>query len=168
LLYPPLKRWAKSRLGLRCAPDELIRGRIPSSEARRAPFRHADALLKKITAKVIFIDFHAEATSEKVALGWYLDGRVTALIGTHTHIPTADSTVLPGGTAYQTDCGMTGPYDGVIGVQKEQIIQRFLNSLPGRFEAASGDPRLCAVLVDCDETTGKATSIERIIIKGKV
>ena len=130
------------------------------------PFRHADTLLKKIKAKVIFVDFHAEATSEKVALGWYLDGRVTALVGTHTHIPTADSTVLPGGTAYQTDCGMTGPYDGVIGVQKEQIIQRFLNSLPGRFEPATGDPRLCAVLVDCDENTGKANSIERIIIKG--
>ena len=131
------------------------------------PFRHADGLLKQIKAKVVFIDFHAEATSEKVALGWYLDGRVTGLIGTHTHIPTADTTVLPGGTAYQTDCGMTRPYDGVIGVQKEQIIQRFLNSLPGRFEAASGDPRLCAVLIDCDENTGKANSIERIIIKGK-
>jgi 2',3'-cyclic-nucleotide 2'-phosphodiesterase len=131
------------------------------------PFRHADGLLKKIKAKVIFVDFHAEATSEKVALGWYLDGRVTALIGTHTHIPTADTTVLPGGTAFQTDCGMTGPYDGVIGVQKEQIIQRFLNSLPGRFEAATGDPRLCAVVVDCDDQTGKANSIERIIIKGK-
>ncbi len=130
------------------------------------PFRHADQLLQKITAKVIFVDFHAEATSEKVALGWYLDGRITALVGTHTHIPTADSTILPGGTAYQTDVGMTGPYDGVIGVQKEQIIQRFLNSLPGRFEAASGDPRLCAVVVDCDEKTGRATSIERIIIKG--
>jgi metallophosphoesterase (TIGR00282 family) len=131
------------------------------------PFRHADNLLKKIKAKIIFVDFHAEATSEKVALGWYLDGRITALIGTHTHIPTADTTVLPGGTAYQTDCGMTGPYDGVIGVQKEQIIQRFLNSLPGRFEAATGDPRLCAVVIDCDEKTGKANSIERIIIKGK-
>ena len=130
------------------------------------PFRHADALLKKVTAKVIFVDFHAEATSEKVALGWYLDGRITALIGTHTHIPTADSVVLPGGTAYQTDVGMTGPYDGVIGVQKEQIIARFLNSLPGRFEAASGDPRLCAVLIDCDEQTGKARSIERIILRG--
>lgn len=132
------------------------------------PFRHADHLLQKIQAKVIFVDFHAEATSEKVALGWYLDGRVTAVIGTHTHIPTADSTILPGGTAFQTDVGMTGPYDGVIGVQKEQIIQRFLNSLPGRFEAASGDPRLCAVVIDCDERTGHATSIERIMIKGTV
>lgn len=128
------------------------------------PFRSADRLLEKIAAKVIFVDFHAEATSEKVALGWYLDGRVTALIGTHTHIPTADTRVLPGGTAYQTDVGMTGPYDSVIGVQKEQILQRFLTSLPGRFEAAINDVHLCAVLVECDETTGRARGIQRIIL----
>ncbi len=128
------------------------------------PFRVADRLLEKITAKVIFVDFHAEATSEKVALGWYLDGRVTALIGTHTHIPTADNRVLPGGTAYQTDVGMTGPYDSVIGVQKEQILQRFLTSLPGRFEAAINDVRFCAVLIDCDDTTGKACDIQRIML----
>ena len=128
------------------------------------PFRVADRLLEKIAAKVIFVDFHAEATSEKIALGWYLDGRVTALIGTHTHIPTADTRVLPGGTAYQTDVGMTGPYDSVIGVQKEQILQRFLTSLPGRFEAAMNDVRFCAVLVECDENTGKASSIQRIML----
>jgi metallophosphoesterase (TIGR00282 family) len=128
------------------------------------PFRSADRLLEKISAKVIFLDFHAEATSEKVALGWYLDGRVTAVIGTHTHIPTADTRVLPGGTAYQTDVGMTGPYDSVIGVQKEQIMQRFLTSLPGRFEAAINDVRFCAVLVDCDESTGRAQSIQRIML----
>lgn len=128
------------------------------------PFRVADRLLATISAKVIFVDFHAEATSEKVALGWYLDGRVTALIGTHTHIPTADARVLPGGTAYQTDVGMTGPYDSVIGVQKEQILQRFLTSLPGRFEAAMNDVRFCAVLVDCDESTGKARCIQRIML----
>ncbi|HVJ06230.1 MAG TPA: TIGR00282 family metallophosphoesterase [Candidatus Saccharimonadales bacterium] len=128
------------------------------------PFRVADKLLQNIAAKVIFVDFHAEATSEKIALGWYLDGRVTALIGTHTHIPTADTRVLPGGTAYQTDVGMTGPYDSVIGVQKEQILQRFLTSLPGRFEAAVNDVRFCAVLVDCDEQTGKARGIRRITV----
>ena len=128
------------------------------------PFRVADRLLASIAAKVIFVDFHAEATSEKVALGWYLDGRVTAVIGTHTHIPTADTRVLPGGTAYQTDVGMTGPYDSVIGVQKEQILQRFLTSIPGRFEAAIHDVRFCAVLVECDETTGRASSIERIMV----
>jgi metallophosphoesterase (TIGR00282 family) len=128
------------------------------------PFRVADRLLERILAKIIFLDFHAEATSEKVALGWYLDGRVTAVIGTHTHIPTADTRILPGGTAYQTDVGMTGPYDSVIGVQKEQIMQRFLTSLPGRFEAAINDVRLCAVLVECDESTGRARSIQRIML----
>ncbi len=128
------------------------------------PFRVADRLLAQIKAKVIFVDFHAEATSEKVALGWYLDGRVTALIGTHTHIPTADTRLLPGGTAYQTDVGMTGPYDSVIGVQKDQIVQRFLTSLPARFEAAVNDVRFCAVLVECDASTGRATGIQRIML----
>ena len=126
------------------------------------PFHTVNALLEGIKAKVILVDFHAEATSEKVAMGWYLDGRVTAVLGTHTHIPTADERVLPGGTAYQTDVGMTGPFDGVIGVQKDQIIQRFVNSLPARFEAATGDPRLNAVLIDCDEATGRARAIQRI------
>jgi metallophosphoesterase (TIGR00282 family) len=128
------------------------------------PFRGADRLLAKVSAKVILVDIHAEATSEKIALGWYLDGRVTAVIGTHTHIPTADTRVLPGGTAYQTDVGMTGPYDSVIGVQKEQIVQRFLTGLPARFEPAVNDVRFCAVLIDCDEQTGRARSIERIMI----
>jgi hypothetical protein len=128
------------------------------------PFRAADDLLTRITSKVILLDMHAEATSEKVALGWYLDGRVTAVIGTHTHIPTADERVLPKGTAYQTDVGMTGPWNGVIGIQKELIINRFLNNMPTRFEAASGDTRLCAVVIDCDPQTGRASSIERIMI----
>jgi hypothetical protein len=128
------------------------------------PFRVADRLLEKIAAKVIFVDMHAEATSEKVALGWYLDGRVTAVVGTHTHIPTADARVLPLGTAYQTDVGMTGPYDSVIGVQKELILQRFLTSIPARFEAATNDVRFCAVLVQCDDQTGKALSIQRIMM----
>jgi 2',3'-cyclic-nucleotide 2'-phosphodiesterase len=128
------------------------------------PFRMADALLQKIQAKVILVDFHAEATSEKVALGWYLDGRVTAVIGTHTHVPTADERVLPGGTAYQTDVGMSGPFDSVIGVEKDQIINRFLTGMPGKFEAAKGDPRMCAVLIECDGATGKARSIQRIML----
>jgi hypothetical protein len=127
------------------------------------PFRAADALLTTIKAKVVLVDFHAEATSEKVALGWYLDGRATAVLGTHTHIPTADETVLPGGTAYQTDTGMTGPYDSVIGVQKELILQRFLHGLPSRFEAATGDVRLAGVVIDCDPQTGRASRIERIL-----
>lgn len=128
------------------------------------PFRKADELLRQITSRVIVVDMHAEATSEKIAMGWYLDGRVTAVLGTHTHVPTADTRVLPGGTAYQTDVGMTGPYDSVIGVQKEQILQRFLTGLPSRFEAAKGDPRFCAVLIECDANTGKASSIERIML----
>lgn len=128
------------------------------------PFRTADALLQQIKAKVIFVDMHAEATSEKMALGWYLDGRVTAVIGTHTHVPTADERVLPNGTAYQTDVGMTGPYDSVIGVQKELVINRFLSSMPGKFEAAKGDPRFCAAVISCDPKTGKATAIKRLML----
>jgi len=129
------------------------------------PFRLADALLKQITAKVIVVDFHAEATSEKLAIGWYLEGRVTAVLGTHTHVPTADEQVLAGGTAVQTDVGMTGPYDSVIGVQKELILQRFLTNMPGRFEPASNDVRLCATLIECDAETGRATAVQRIMLK---
>jgi calcineurin-like phosphoesterase len=99
-----------------------------------------------------------------MALGWYLDGRVTAVLGTHTHVPTADTRVLPNGTAYQTDVGMSGPYDSVIGVQKEQVLQRFLTGLPGRFEAAKGDPRFCAVLIGCDGETGRAQSVQRLML----
>ena len=132
------------------------------------PFRTADRLLEQIEAKVIFVDMHAEATSEKIALGWYLDGRVTAVVGTHTHVPTADERVLPGGTAYITDVGMTGPYDGVIGVQKELVLQRFLTQMPARWEPAKGDPRLCGVVIDCDSGTGRARSIERVLVVGKV
>ena len=128
------------------------------------PFRAADALLKKITAKVIFVDFHAEATSEKVAMGWYLDGKVTAVIGTHTHVPTADQRVLPQGTAYQTDVGMSGPFDSVIGVEKEHVLARFLTGMPAKFEAAKGDPRMCAALIECDGATGRARSIERLML----
>ena len=129
------------------------------------PYRYADALLQKMKAKVVLVDFHAEATSEKAAFGWYLDGRVTAVVGTHTHIPTADETILTNGTAYITDVGMTGPYDGVIGVKKEQIIERFLTGMPARFEPASGDVRLSAVVIQCDGQTGRATKIERVMLR---
>ena len=140
-----------------------LQGRVFMA-ANDDPFRVADQLLKEIKAKVILVDIHAEATSEKNSLGWYLDGRVTAVLGTHTHIPTADERVLPGGTAYITDVGMTGPYDSVIGVKKELIIARFLNNMPVRFEPATGDVRLCAVTIDCDENSGKARKIERIML----
>jgi metallophosphoesterase (TIGR00282 family) len=129
------------------------------------PFRSADQLLEQIKVKIVFVDFHAEATSEKVSFGWYLDGRVTAMVGTHTHIPTADETVLPKGTAYITDVGMTGPYDSVIGVKKELVIDRFLSGMPARFEAANGDVRLCGVVVECDDQTGRATRMERIMLR---
>jgi 2',3'-cyclic-nucleotide 2'-phosphodiesterase len=128
------------------------------------PFRVADAELARLPKhiKVIFVDMHGEATSEKVAMGWYLDGRVSAVVGTHTHIPTADETILPGGTAYQTDAGMTGPFYSVIGVLKEDVIRRFLTSIPEKFETASQDAQLNGVFVDVDSETGKARRIERV------
>jgi metallophosphoesterase (TIGR00282 family) len=128
------------------------------------PFRVADTLLAKISAKVIVVDIHAEATSEKAALGWYLDGRVTAVIGTHTHVPTADNRVLTNGTAYQTDVGMSGPYDSIIGVEKQLVLDRFLTGMPAKFEAAKGDPRMAALLIECDPATGRALSTERLLL----
>lgn len=112
--------------------------------------------------RVIIVDFHAEATSEKVAMGWHLDGKVTAVIGTHTHVQTADERVLPAGTAYLTDVGMTGPHDSVIGMEREPSIARFLTGLPSRFEPATGNPRLNGALVEADDRTGRATRITRI------
>jgi metallophosphoesterase (TIGR00282 family) len=113
-------------------------------------------------ARIVFVDFHAEATSEKIAMGWHLDGRVAAVVGTHTHVQTADERILPKGTAYLTDVGMTGPHDSIIGVQIEPSLNRFLTGLPQRFEVATGNPRLNAVIVDADEKTGLATDIERL------
>jgi len=113
-------------------------------------------------ARVVFVDFHAEATSEKVAMGWHLDGRVTAMVGTHTHVQTADERILPKGTAYLTDVGMSGPHDSVIGVDVNAALGRFLNAMPTRFETASGNPRLNGVIIEADEVTGLATDIERI------
>jgi len=128
------------------------------------PFHAVNDLLASIKAKVIVVDFHAEATSEKVAMGWHLDGRVTAVLGTHTHVPTADERVLPGGTAYQTDVGMSGPYDSVIGVEKDLVLHKFLTGMPGKFEAAKGNPKMCAVLITCDPLTGHASKIERLML----
>jgi hypothetical protein len=115
-------------------------------------------------SKVILLDFHGEATSEKVALGWYLDGRVTAVLGTHTHIPTADERLLHNGTAYQTDVGMCGSFDSVIGVEREMVLHRFLTGMPGKFEAAKANPKMCATLVECNGGTGRATAISRIML----
>lgn len=116
----------------------------------------------KAHAPIVFVDFHAEATSEKIAMGWHLDGAATAVVGTHTHVQTADSQILPGGTAYCTDVGMTGPHDGVIGVERGPVLNRFLTGLPAKFDTASGMPRLHAVIVTADEATGQASSIERL------
>ncbi|MGD1155949.1 MAG: TIGR00282 family metallophosphoesterase [Terriglobia bacterium] len=133
------------------------------------PFRKADALLHGIPpeVKIRIVDMHAEATSEKQAMGWYLDGRVTAVLGTHTHIPTADETVLPQGTAYLTDLGMTGPYESIIGMERQAVIQKFLDQLPTRFEVAKGDVRLSAALLEADPQTGRALSISRIMRKSQ-
>jgi hypothetical protein len=134
-------------------------------DAARSPFAEIDAILAELRGRAdhVLVDFHAEATSEKVAMGWYLDGRVTACVGTHTHVPTADARVLPGGTAYVTDVGMTGPRGGVIGVVKELAVKRFVTQMPVKFETATDDPWLNAVLVEADGA-GRALSIEQILV----
>jgi metallophosphoesterase (TIGR00282 family) len=134
-------------------------------EAVRSPFAEADALLAELrdSADVVLVDMHAEATSEKVAMGWYLDGRVLAVVGTHTHVPTADARVLPSGTAYVTDVGMTGPRGGVIGVKKEAAIERFLTLTQVRFETSQDDPWVNAVLVEGD-SDGRARSIRQLLV----
>jgi metallophosphoesterase (TIGR00282 family) len=156
----------RARNGAECAVINL-QGRtyMPATDC---PFRKADQILNELdpAVKVRFVDFHAEVTSEKMAMGWYLDGRVSAMVGTHTHVPTADTRILAGGTAYQTDCGMTGPYQSVIGVQTDIIIQRFLTGLPVRMEAARTGPELHAVIVDVDEASGKARAVRRHAING--
>jgi metallophosphoesterase (TIGR00282 family) len=128
------------------------------------PFVSAAAEIEKLRerAHVILVDMHAEATSEKQAMGWYLDGKVTAVVGTHTHVQTADERVLPKGTAYVTDVGMTGPHDSIIGSDIEAVLGRFLTALPARFETATGNPRLHAVVIDADEESGRALDIERV------
>jgi 2',3'-cyclic-nucleotide 2'-phosphodiesterase len=122
--------------------------------------REIDAL--KSRTRIVFVDFHAEATSEKLAMGWHLDGKVTAVVGTHTHVQTADERILPKGTAYLTDVGMTGPHDSIIGVEIEPALGRFLNALPAKFETATANPRLNAVVIEADEDTGRALDIERL------
>jgi metallophosphoesterase (TIGR00282 family) len=135
-------------------------------DVARSPFAEIDAILTELRDRVdhVLVDFHAEATSEKVAMGWYLDGRVTACVGTHTHVPTADARVLPAGTAYITDVGMTGPRGGVIGVEKDLAIERFLTQMPVKFETATDDPWLNGVLVEADDASGRATSIEQVLL----
>lgn len=134
-------------------------------DAARSPFSEVDAILADLRGRAdhVLVDFHAEVTSEKMAMGWHLDGRVTACVGTHTHVPTSDARVLPGGTAYVTDVGMTGPHGGVIGVKREQALERFRTMLPVRFETSDEDPRLNAVLIEAGDD-GRARSIEQLLV----
>lgn len=131
-----------------------------------SPFAAADVLLEELPeeVKVVLVDFHAEATSEKQAMGFYLDGRASAVVGTHTHVPTADERVLAGGTALITDVGMTGPYESIIGMRADRVLKRFLLRTPHRFEVAKGDVRLAGALFDIDETTGECRTVERLLI----
>ncbi|MEO8127833.1 MAG: TIGR00282 family metallophosphoesterase [Bryobacteraceae bacterium] len=159
----PGKGWGlvKARNGVECAVINLQgRAHMPATDC---PFRKADQILAAIPAnvKVRFVDFHAELTSEKVAMGWYLDGRVSVMVGTHTHVPTADTRILTGGTGYQTDAGMTGPYNSVIGVDKDIVLRKFLTSMPVRMEAARGGVELHGVIADVDEATGRTRAIRR-------
>jgi 2',3'-cyclic-nucleotide 2'-phosphodiesterase len=133
-----------------------------------SPFRTAERLLASLDegVRVVVVDFHAEATSEKQALGFHLDGKVSAVLGTHTHVPTADERILPGGTAFLTDVGMTGPYEGVIGFRHDKVLHRFLLQTPAPFEVARRDVRLAGVLLDIDEESGRARTIERLLIEG--
>ena len=128
------------------------------------PFRSADSIVAELSGKcdLIVVDFHAEATSEKIAMGWYLDGRVACIVGTHTHVQTADERILPGGTGYISDLGMTGPINSVLGVRTDIIIDRFLSGLPKRFQTAAGPTELCGAVITIDERTGKTKSIEGI------
>jgi metallophosphoesterase (TIGR00282 family) len=150
--------------GVQCAVLNLQgRSHMPATDC---PFRKADALLAALPGdvQVRLVDFHAELTSEKTAMGWYLDGRVSAVVGTHTHVPTADTRILPNGTAYQSDVGMTGPYHSIIGVDKDIVLRRFLTQLPIRMEAARHGAELHAVVVEVDEGTGRASAIRRVEI----
>lgn len=165
LNYPPGtpgRGWTvrTSRVGTRVAVINAM-GRVFSGAHLDCPFRGLEEALGEIgpSGNVVIVDFHADATSEKVTMGWYLDGRVSAVVGTHTHVQTADAAVLPGGTAYITDVGMTGPWVSSLGMERGRIIERFLTQLPVRFEVATGPSQLNAILIDIDETTGRARSV---------
>jgi metallophosphoesterase (TIGR00282 family) len=153
---------ARTRTGEPVGVINLM-GRVfmtPLDDPFALALKEVEALRAK--TRVILVDFHAEATSEKVAMGWHLDGRATAVIGTHTHVQTADERILPKGTAFLTDVGMTGPHDSIIGVEIEPALSRFLNGMPSRFEPATANPRLNAVVVEADEKTGLAVDVERL------
>ena len=170
--YPPTsigKGWTvvTSRAGVRVAVLQIM-GRLHMNTISDDPFRTIDRMLNEIPRdiKVRVVDYHAEVSSEKIAMGWYLDGRVSINYGTHTHVPTADARVLPAGTAYVSDLGMTGPYDSVLGRRKDRVLKHLLSGMPAFFEVATGDPRMCGILATIDESTGLALSVERCDLKG--
>ena len=154
----------ESRSGIKVGVMNLLGRVFMGVDALDDPFRTADRILEEMrkTTRVIFVDMHAEATSEKVVMGWYLDGKVSAVVGTHTHIQTADERILPKGTAYLTDLGMTGPYDSVIGRQIEPVLEKFLTGMPSRFEGAQKNVILCGAIIEVEPDTGRALKIERI------
>ena len=154
----------ETKSGVKVGVINLLGRVFMGVEALDDPFRVGIRLVEEIRKQtpVIFVDMHAEATSEKVVMGWYLDGKVSAVVGTHTHIQTADERVLPKGTAYLTDLGMTGPYDSVIGRQIEPVLEKFLTGMPNRFDVATGNVILCGAIVEVDPVTGKAISIQRV------
>jgi len=165
------KRWTvvatKSgsyQVGVACLVGQMYMGQNDS------PWAAADAIMSEMPqdVKIRVIDFHAEASSEKIAMGWHLNGRASVVFGTHTHIPTADAAVLDKGTAFISDVGMTGPYDSVLGRRKDRVLTHLKTSMPTYFEVARGDPRLCGVLAAVDPQTGRAESIQRIEVKGRV
>jgi len=151
-------RDGQQRVAVACLLGQMFMG------SNDSPWATIDKVLDQIdqTVKVRVVDFHAEASSEKIAMGWHLNGRVSIVFGTHTHIPTADARILDGGTAFISDVGMTGPYDSVLGRRKDRVLKSLRTSMPERFEVASGDPRLSAILVEVDPQTGRANSIERV------
>ncbi|MFB3853092.1 MAG: TIGR00282 family metallophosphoesterase [Vicinamibacterales bacterium] len=155
-------RVARTRDG-RAAGVVNVMGRVfmlPIDDPFTAARREIEAL--EPYTRITIVDFHAEATSEKIAMGWFLDGKATAVVGTHTHVQTADERLLPGGTAFITDVGMTGPHDSIIGTEIDPALGRFLTGLPSRLEPASGNPRLHALVVTADEATGRATAVQRL------
>ena len=154
-------RW---RVGVACVMGQLYMG------AADLPWPVIDRVLAEMPAevKVRVVDMHAEASSEKVGMGWHLNGRVSVVFGTHTHVPTADAAVLNGGTAFVSDVGMTGPYDSILGRRKDRVLGALTTSMPTHFEVAQGDPRLCAALAEVDAETGRAVSVERVEVRGRV
>jgi len=147
-----------------------VMGRLYMKPPVDCPFHAVDTFLGSLPTdvKIVVVEIHAEATSEKMAMGWHLEGRASLVFGTHTHVPTADERVLPGGTAYISDLGMTGPYDSVLGRRKDRVVYTMVTGIPSPFDVAIGDPRLCGVIVRVDSDTGRATHIERVRVDGAV